>query len=202
MPGIIAANVWVEVAADVRLDTLDERVDVRWSFNDFVDAIEQLAPQQKQLSLCILQDEISLRKSSFQSKLSTMAEIREVRFPDELTCPYCGDSDNIKKNGTYHGRHRYLHKTCGRTFNDLTQTPVHLTRYLDKWPRYLQAMMQGKMIRQCADEVGISVVTAYYWGIKKLHALSQNKPQKLNGFVEADETYVLYSEKGNRHLKR
>jgi len=63
-------------------------------------------------------------------------------------------------------------------------------------------MMQGKMIRQCADEVGISVVTAYYWGIKKLHALSQNKPQKLNGFVEADETYVLYSEKGNRHLKR
>ncbi|WP_442953633.1 transposase [Paenibacillus sp. USDA918EY] len=29
----------------------------------------------------------------------------------------------IKKNGKYRGRQRYLCKDCGKTFNDMTNTP-------------------------------------------------------------------------------
>ena len=172
------------------------------SLNEILDAIDNLDLQQKQLLLRFLQDELSHGRNPFQSQLSTLSEIREVRFHEGLTCPYCDDSNHIKRNGTYRGRQRYLHKTCGRTFNDLTRTPIHRTRYLDKWPQYLQAMLQGKTIRECAEEVEISVPTAFYWRHKILHALAQDKPKKLSGIVEADETYVLYSEKGNRHLKR
>jgi transposase-like protein len=39
-------------------------------------------------------------------------DIRAARFHDGLSCPHCGESGNFKKNGTYRGRQRYLHKTC------------------------------------------------------------------------------------------
>ncbi|WP_417289552.1 transposase [Cohnella faecalis] len=103
--------------------------------------------------------------SPAQSKLSSLDEIRASRFHDGLTCPHCGESDNFKKNGTYHGRQCYLclHKACGHMFNDLTNTPIHHTNYPEKWASYLRAMVQGYSLRKCAKLVGISLQVSFEW---------------------------------------
>lgn len=170
--------------------------------NQIVDALEELDPQQKQLLLQILEESTATQETAFPSKLSNLDEIRAARFHDGLSCPCCGESGNFKKNGTYRGRQRYLHKTCGHTFNDLTNTPIHRTRYPEKWASYLRAMEQGYSLRKCAKLVGISLQASFEWRHKILHALSQIKTQSLEGIVETDETYVLYSEKGKRALPR
>lgn len=170
--------------------------------NQIVDALEELDPQQKQLLLRILEESTSSTEKSLQGKLSSLDDIRGARFHEGLNCPHCGTKGNFKKNGTYRGRQRYLCKTCNQTFNDLTNTPIHRTKYPEKWASYLRAMEQGLSLRKCAKLVGISLQASFEWRHKILHALSQIKHQTLDGIVEADETYVLYSEKGKRKLPR
>lgn len=170
--------------------------------NQIVDALEELEPQQKQLLLRILEDSTSSSESPLKGKLSSLDEIRAARFHEGLNCPCCSIKGNFKKNGTYRGRQRYLCKSCDHTFNDLTNTPIHRTKYPEKWASYLRAMEQGHSLRKCAKLVGISLQTSFEWRHKILHALSQIKSQTLEGIVEADETYVLYSEKGKRKLPR
>jgi transposase-like protein len=76
---------------------------------------------------------------------------------------------------------------CKQTFNDLTHTPIHRTKYPEKWASYLRAMEQGLSLRKCAKLVGISLQSSIEWRHKILHALSQIKNQTLDGIVEADE---------------
>ncbi|MBP1912508.1 IS1/IS1595 family N-terminal zinc-binding domain-containing protein [Thermococcus stetteri] len=48
--------------------------------------------------------------------------IRQIRWPDGVTCPYC-DSKNIQKNGHTPKRAQKYHcKNCRKHFNDLTGT--------------------------------------------------------------------------------
>ena len=63
-------------------------------------------------------------------------------------------------------------------------------------------MSQGLTIRQSAQDVGISVPTAFYWRHKILTALRSLPKPTLTGIVEADETFFLESQKGSRHLNR
>lgn len=170
--------------------------------NQIVDALEELDATQKQLLMRILEESTSSHVPSTQDRLSSLDEIRAARFHDGLICPHCGGTGDFKKNGTYRRRQRYLHKTCGRTFNDLTSTPIHGTKYPEKWASYMRTMEQGYSLRKCAELVGICLQTSFEWRHKILHALSQIKSQTLEGIVEADETYVLYSAKGKRGLTR
>jgi transposase-like protein len=170
--------------------------------NQIVDALDELDSQQKQILLGILQDSTTSPSAKADSTLSNMEEIRGARFHDGLICPHCKVNSKFKKNGTYRGRQRYLCKSCDRTFNDFTSTPLHGTKYPEKWAAYLQAMEQGFSLRKCAKEVGITLQTSFEWRHKILHALSEIKTQSLEGIVESDETYVLYSEKGKHNLPR
>jgi transposase-like protein len=170
--------------------------------NQIIDALEELDAGQKQLLLRILEESTVVSENALENKLSSLNEIRGARFHEGLNCPHCGVLGNSKKNGTYRGRQRYLCKSCKQTFNDLTSTPIHRTKYPEKWASYLRCMEQGLPLRKCAKLVGISLQTAFEWRHKILHALTQIKSQKLEGIVETDETYVLYSEKGKRNLPR
>jgi transposase-like protein len=169
-------------------------------FNQIVDALTELDEAQKQMLLKILQE--SKNYPILKGKLTSLESIREACFHDGLRCPHCLTHGSFKKNGTYRGRQRYFCHACRRTFNDLTGTPVHQTHYLDKWPEYLKCMEQGLSIRKSAKRVCISVPTSFAWRHKILHALFEIKNQALEGIVEVDETYVLYSEKGKRNLQR
>lgn len=67
---------------------------------------------------------------------------------------------------------------------------------MDKWTKYAWCMSQGMSIRKCAKEVGISVPTAFYWRHKILSGLRKFSQETLQGIVEADETFLLESQKG------
>ncbi|BCS87118.1 hypothetical protein PSDVSF_03600 [Pseudodesulfovibrio sediminis] len=88
--------------------------------------------------------------------------IRDTRFADGFSCPHCG-GEKVKHNGTYSGRQRYLCHSCKKTFNDWTGTPMAGTHYTDRWMEYIQLMLEGKTLKQCAKTLEISIPTAFYW---------------------------------------
>ena len=68
--------------------------------------------------------------------------IREKRFSNGLACVHCG-SMSVKRNGTYKARQRYLCKDCGKSFNDMTASPLSGTKYPHKWLKYIEMMVGG-----------------------------------------------------------
>jgi hypothetical protein len=63
-------------------------------------------------------------------------------------------------------------------------------------------MIEGYSIRKCAELLEICKDTSFIWRHKVLHALLLIPPAKLQGIIEADETYELFSAKGSRNLNR
>lgn len=124
---------------------------------------------------------------------------RNIENKNGLKCPYCGEND-IVGYGNYNGRSRYKCKSCQRTFNELTGTPMAGSHYLGKWEKYLQHMIEGRSLRYIARELDIAVMTAFFWRHKILNAFERVGCDKLEGIVETDETFFLYSEKGNKHI--
>lgn len=63
-------------------------------------------------------------------------------------------------------------------------------------------MVDGLSLRKAAKRVGIDLTTAFDWRHRLLKMPAKAKPAKLQGVVEADETYFLESKKGKRKLDR
>ena len=128
-----------------------------------------------------------------------IVDIREKRFSNGLACVHCG-SMSVKRNGTYKARQRYLCKDCGKSFNDMTASPLSGTKYPHKWIKYIEMMVAGRSLRAIAKELKIHLSTAFYWRHKVLFALQSLGHQKLLGIVESDETFFLESDKGKKNL--
>ena len=63
-------------------------------------------------------------------------------------------------------------------------------------------MIEGYSLRKSAVLIGnITHVTLFYWRHKLLSSLKQMEIPNFEGIVEIDETYFLYSEKGQRKIK-
>ena len=129
-----------------------------------------------------------------------IALIGQIRAPVRR-CPRC--------TGTRHYRHgqanhlqRYRCRDCGRTFNDLSGTPLARLRMREKWFDYLGALRESKAVRTAAVETGVHRNTAFRWRHRFLHWVKHDLPQRLNGIVEADEMFILESQKGSRKLDR
>ncbi|GKU84252.1 MULTISPECIES: IS1595 family transposase [Bacteria] len=127
--------------------------------------------------------------------------IRETRFKEGLGCIHCG-SVKVKRNGKYRDRQRYLCRDCGKSFNDLSNTPISGTRYLGKWAKYFQMMVEGYTLPKIAKRLKIHISTAFYWRHKILFALRSIGYQMLKGIIESDETFFKESLKGRRTLDR
>ena len=128
-----------------------------------------------------------------------IVDIREKRFSNGLSCVHCG-SMSVKRNGTYKARQRYLCKDCGKSFNDITGSPLSGTKYPYKWLKYIQMMIDGCSLRTIAKELKIHLSTAFYWRHKVLFSLQSLGHKKLFGIIESDETYFLESEKGKKKI--
>ena len=123
--------------------------------------------------------------------------IREARFFSGLGCVQCGGK-TIKCNGKYRGRHRYHCKDCGKSFNDMTNTPFSGSRYPEKWMKYIELMIEGNTLPKIAKKLQIHISTAFYWRHKILNALRSKGFNQLQGIVESDETFFRESLKGKR----
>ncbi|WP_020654257.1 IS1595 family transposase [Massilia niastensis] len=116
-------------------------------------------------------------------------------------CPACA-SKCCHRHGHANGLQRYRCRQCGRTFNDLTGTPLARLRHRAKWLDYLDTMLDSKSVRAAAKAVGVHRNTSFRWRHRFLHLAKLDRPSSLKGIAEADEMFLLESQKGSRKLDR
>jgi transposase-like protein len=124
----------------------------------------------------------------------------EDRMASERRCPHCG-SNGVVKRGRANGLRRYRCKACGKSFNALTGTPWARLRHKECWLAFAETLSAGATVRGSANHCGVATTTAFRWRHRFLRAV-QTGTAPLRGIVEADETFILDSRKGERHLER
>jgi len=112
-------------------------------------------------------------------------------------CPHCGGHD-ICRWGQAGSKPRYRCATCRKTFNPLTGTSLAGLHHQDRLKDQAQALIEGETVAKAAKRCDISYATAFRWRHRFLSGLNLDKPQRLSGIVEADETFILESFKGKR----
>lgn len=130
-----------------------------------------------------------------------VAELAAMFSARCTSCPHCGGT-KLYRHGQAHGLARYRCRACRKTFNPLTGTPLAHLRLRHKWLSYHQCLLDSLTIRKSAAAVDISRNTSFRWRHRFLAWVKNDRPARLHGIAEADEMYVLESEKGARHLQR
>lgn len=128
-------------------------------------------------------------------------QVRELLEKDTKRCPHC-DCDDVGGWGQSHGLSRYRCRGCGRTFNSLTNTPLARLRLKDRWLDFAKTLLDGESVRKSAETCGVHKNTSFRWRHLFLKLPATTKSVVLNGIVEADEMFVLHSDKGQRDLDR
>jgi transposase-like protein len=140
--------------------------------------------------------ELVARAAPEPDRLDTLGEVGHIKV-ESLGCPHCSGR-NVVSWGRSHGLARYRCKGCGRTFNALTKTPMARLRNKDRWLAYAETMLKGTSVLKAAQACGVHYTTAFRWRHRFLGAPANDKPRRLTGIVEADETFILESFKGRR----
>jgi transposase-like protein len=166
--------------------------------NEVFEAVWQLKPAMQKRLLAALKQRLYPEPTS--SLPAVTAQIREQRFKKGFACPHCGHEE-VARYGLQNGRQRYRCPTCTKVFNDLTSTPLRGTHYPEKWVDFIECMARRLSLRKCAAKLGISLSTAFVWRHKVLNALKRLERPEFDGILEVDETYFLFSEKGNKHIE-
>lgn len=172
---------------------------------DILKAIQKLNPAEKHRLREYLIDTLTASSSTG----TVLQEIAERKNKSGYHCPDC-ESEHIVRYGTYSTivdgdeveKQRYRCKACKKTFTDLTNTALYRTRHLNQWIKFIECMIEGYSLRKSAELVGnVTHVTLFYWRHKLVSSLKQMEISNFEGIVEMDETYFLYSEKGQRKIK-
>ena len=138
---------------------------------------------------------------SAAAESSLFAKIGRGRV-ESFGCPHCSSAE-VHPWGSAGGKPRYRCAGCRKTFNPLTGTPLSGLHYPERWRDQAQALITGETVSKAAKRCNVSYTTAFRWRHRFLAALNLDKPQRLSGIVEADETFILESFKGKRgELKR
>ncbi|MED4727222.1 IS1595-like element ISAnmi1 family transposase [Aneurinibacillus migulanus] len=142
-----------------------------------------------------------IQRKIFPSNATTRVidELRDKRYSKGFNCAHC-KSNSVVRFDKYNGRQRYKCKNCGKTFSDLTNSPLQGTHYPEKWIQFIDCMLKGMSLRESSKELGVHHVTLFYWRHKVLAALEQMQIEQFEGILEVDETYFLFSEKGKKNI--
>jgi len=124
-----------------------------------------------------------------------VAVIVEGRLGAQPSCPRCGGA-HVVRNGHADGLQRYKCRTCGRTFNALTGTPLARLRQRGKWLAQARALAEGLSVRGAAAQMGVHRTTSFRWRHRFLQLPATVRATALAGVAEGDETDTLRSYKG------
>ena len=130
-----------------------------------------------------------------------------LQFNNNHHCPHC-HSNKICKNGFLHGKYQQFKcNDCKKNYSIRTNTIFcHSKKDIKLWQEYIELFSQGLSLRKIVDAMDgkIKLQTAFYWRHKILKVLSNindDNNNKLDGIVEADETFFEESQKGARKIK-
>ena len=140
------------------------------------------------------------RALSGQLPLEAVVSLLEERIGAERRCPHCAAQGAVIR-GQANGLRRYFCRGCSKTFNCLTGTPLARLRHKERWTEFGASLSMGETVVAPAERCGVAGSTAFRWRHRFLQAVSSGVV-KLRGIVEADETFVLASRKGERRLDR
>jgi transposase-like protein len=161
-------------------------------FDAFLHLLPQLTKRQR---------ERVFRQLGEASNLERVAAAVEQAANRHLACPRCR-SLKLHLHGQVDGLQRYRCVVCKRTFNALTGTPLAHLRYKSKWLDQVDCLLESRTVRKSAAYLGVHRNTAFRWRHRFLTLPKTDRPHCLHGITEADEIYLLESEKGARHLDR
>ncbi|WP_067588058.1 transposase [Endozoicomonas ascidiicola] len=127
--------------------------------------------------------------------------IRELRWPDGVTCPRCktGDITRQGKDESQPERQRYFCKSCSRKFDDLTLS-VFAGHHqpLKIWVSCLHLMSLNVSNSQIAQELDLNVSDVQNMTRQLREAVCSKRPEVvLSGEVECDEVYIVAGHKGH-----
>lgn len=135
-----------------------------------------------------------------QSEAAASVATVEQGVGEDRRCPHC-DTPGARSHGKTRGLQRYRCKSCDRTFNAVSGTPLCGLHRKERWLVFGRSLARGETLRVAAERCGIDPSTAFRWRHRFLKAVAET-PEKLKGIIEADETYLLRSHKGSRNLGR
>jgi transposase len=127
--------------------------------------------------------------------------VREMRWPDLVTCPHCS-SEAVTKDGrdeTQPHRQRYLCHGCRKRFDDLTGT-IFAGHHepLRTWVVCLYFMGLNLSTLQIAKELDMDRGDVQAMVQQLRQGIVDRRPAViLEGEVECDEVYVVAGHKGN-----
>jgi len=161
------------------------------TFKTMINSLHELNTQQQRI---------------LRTELNAMAARKHVSHSletpyQQVKCPHCQCTD-LYRWGKRSDMQRYRCKSCKKTFNSLTGTPLAHLRRKGHWLDYARCMKEGLTVRKAAEVCGIHPNTAFKWRHRFLLNTTEIKPPKLAGIIEANECYFRKSEKGSRKLKR
>ncbi len=126
----------------------------------------------------------------------------ELETPiEDVVCAHCS-SNQFQRWGKRNDLQRYKCKTCKKTFNSLTGTPLARLKRKGHWLSYAECIKDSLTIRAAAAKCGISVDTSFRWRHRFLSNAKKIKATSLCGVVEAFEIKFLKSYKGSKNLDR
>jgi transposase-like protein len=133
--------------------------------------------------------------------LKCFETVRELRWPQGVTCPHC-DSVAITKQGhdsTQPERQRYQCQVCQKHFDDLTGT-VFAGHHqpLRVWILCLYFLGLNLSNEQIGHELNLDPDDAQMMATQLREGIVERKPVEiLSGEVECDEVYVVAGHKGH-----
>jgi transposase-like protein len=127
--------------------------------------------------------------------------LREMRWPDGVTCPFCTAAVVVKngRDDTQPHRQRYECRACHRRFDDLTGTIfAEHHQPLRTWIICLYLMGLNLSSLQIAQELELNKDDARKMVQQLRQGIVQRQPPTtLSGAVECDEVYVVAGHKGH-----
>jgi len=142
-----------------------------------------------------------LRISNLIDDARCFATVRQMRWPEGVTCAHCG-SAQVKKRGKDERqpeRQRYQCHSCGQQFDDLTGT-IFAGHHqpLKVWILCLYLMGLNLSNQQIAKELGLNKDAVQQMTTLLRQGIVAKKPAPtLWGRVECDEVYVVAGHKGH-----
>jgi transposase-like protein len=133
---------------------------------------------------------------------AAIALLTALRWPDALTCPYCGSAD-VGGHGRYHRgrdlpRYRCKAKPCRRTSLLTTGTPLARSRLPLPDSGCVRWLIVLGLPAWCAareTDRAYDRVYALMWRLIEA-AIGRERDRRLSGTVEVDEIYVSSGHKG------
>ena len=158
----------------------------------FIAQFASLSARQRQAGITLLRG-----NAPQQAAIALIEDVARQR----LACPAC-HSAHVHRHGHAHGLQRYRCVPCGRTFNALTGTPLARLRHKAQWLEYADCLLDSVSVRRAASRLGLHRNTTFRWRHRFLSLAKTDRPHCLHGIAEADELYVLESQKGARTMTR